>query len=189
MSQFAWLGAACKDSPRKDRYCYSCPRIANLRQSSGTVELDLEYSSNFPDSSSDHSCWQDLCFGVSVAFGFPIRARGDNPQGMELSADAMIIIGGTDYATTHNKHFMLKGFSTMFLPTLRRAQSVLWHFICKIGGPLSYSNDSIMSLSPVAPVLDVDCLYNMRHFVGWVPKAEILTGIYCPPSFSLSCDQ
>jgi hypothetical protein len=177
ISQFAWFGAACKDSPQADLYCYSSPKIENFRGSGGTTQLDLTYHSDSPDNSSDHNCWQTLCSGVSVASGFPIRARSDSTQGMELSADAMIIVGGTDYATKHNGHFMLKGFSTMFLPTIRRAQGLLWHFICEAGGPLSYSNDTVMSTKLLEPHLDVKCLYSMRHFVGWVPRAAILIGI------------
>ena len=178
ISQFAWLGAACRASAQAGRFCYSSPRIVNLRQGDGSTAIDLDYSSRYPEHSSDHSCWWDLCPGASIASGFPIRARGDKSQGMELNAEAMIVLGATDYATTHNGHFMLKGFSTMFLPTLRLAKGVLWHFIKEVGGPLSYSNDWVMRPEQVVLDLDVNCLYTMRHFVGWVSEAEILTGIY-----------
>ncbi|KAM0721490.1 hypothetical protein Q7P37_002414 [Cladosporium fusiforme] len=158
------------------RIAQTSPQVTSLRQKDKSIEFAVDFTSTTSDCQSNYGCWRDLCYDTCVAFGFPILARSDNTEGMELDTDAMIIFGDTDYATTHNGHFMLKGFSTMFLPLGVCAQGVIWHFIRNIEGPLSYSNDVVMSAKHAVPALDMDCLSTRRHFVGWTPEAEVIAG-------------
>ncbi|KEF51826.1 uncharacterized protein A1O9_12163 [Exophiala aquamarina CBS 119918] len=94
-----------------------------------------------------------------VVNGFPILARHENEQGLEISLGIMSILAEAHFATHYNTTLVLKGLCTMLVPTRRTDRSITWHFLLNENG-MRIPYFSFRERCPE----DGD----IRHFVGWV---------------------
>jgi hypothetical protein len=76
-------------------------------------------------------CWHHLFRAPVIVTGFPILARDHNEEGLEINLEMMSRLGGADRATIFDGQLIIKGFSTIFVPTARAHNSILWHLLRK----------------------------------------------------------
>ena len=181
--QLAWLGCAFQPSPVSFGICYTSPNIVVLKDVHSSSPIpSITAQLGFVTLSQDHglstdadgTCWHALFRNSVVADGFPILARHENEQGLELPLDMMSILAEARFATHYDRTLILKGHCTMLVPTRRTERSVTWHFIVNEGGkrlpyysfrercPGWIGTDKVNT-----NLLEDD---NIRHFVGWASK-------------------
>jgi hypothetical protein len=179
--QFAWLGAACQASP-KDEMVYSTAQITSTRQNQ---HIDLSIDFLIHDLESDErglkqngSCWHSLFRNPVLVKGFPILARKHKEQGLEIPLNMMAGLGEATRATIFDGSLVIKGFSTIFVPTGRTENSVLWHLLHEQNqSRISYlcardhSSNQVLVDSGDAVLLETT-----RNFVGWASSAVTQTG-------------
>lgn len=184
--QLAWLGAAFQEpSPHASGLSLITPIVKpdarttdlgprGIVESSSvfTIESKQEYSTN-PDTRSplNGTCWHALFRNPVVVKGFPVPFRSQNEIGLELSLESMAFLAETPFATRYDDSLVLKGFSTMFFPTGRVADSVMWHFLHDSNGSylpyyafkqhhIKYCGIGIAGFQQLETA-------HTRNFVGW----------------------
>lgn len=117
------------------------------------------------------TCWHSLFRNPVIAKGFPIPSRKYNEVGLEMSLKVMAFLAETPFATYYNNALVLKGFSTMFFPTLKVAQSVIWHFLHQKDGSYLPYHKFQQNVVEYIGIEDVDLKVleatHTRHFLGW----------------------
>jgi hypothetical protein len=134
----------------------------------------INFSFDFSPPPQASSCWLSFCRYASIARGFPISARRQGEDGLELGLESMTTLAGTDYATSFRGKFVLKGFASMLIPTARYGKSIVWHFVHDRDG--KYLPYTALNTFRCAAGLNLGALGGDRHFVGWVPAAELRFG-------------
>jgi len=121
------------------------------------------------------TCWQNMFRNFVIAQGYPVAARSAGEQGLELPLDMMLALGRTPLTTVFDAVTLFKGFHTALVPMLVLGTSVVWHFLVNQDCTrLSYS--TAMATAQVHQLLDQCNVESGRHFVGWTPVADVLTG-------------
>ena len=190
--QLAWLGAALRTSPISLGVCLTTPRIVALMDAhssnlepSITVQLEFSITSFLYDGLStgvDGSCWHAMFRNPVVVNGFPILARHENEQGLELPLGMMSILAEAHFFTHYDTTLVLKGLCTMLIPTSQTERSITWHFILNEDGErLPYY--SFRERCPGWIGIDkvnTDLLEygNIRNFVGWASNITRHLGIF-----------
>jgi hypothetical protein len=197
--QFAWLGAALRSSPFNLGVAYSIPRLdqfqphlvsnetfgMNVKAHLGihikfTMQKDKQHSAN-----TDCQCWHDMFRNPVIVQGYPIPRRSESNTGLELPLNMMASLVCTQWASVFDKKVYIKGHTSMLVPTRRKGDSLLWHFIQhKDGGPILYRHHSGLHAENV----NFSTLDKMRHIVGWCSQAKTLAGkhIRCRASSDIS---
>ncbi|KAH8743272.1 hypothetical protein BGZ57DRAFT_779308, partial [Hyaloscypha finlandica] len=123
------------------------------------------------------TCWHALFNNPVIAKGYPIPKRGSE-KGLEIPLSYMAQLGQAYRATVFGGHLVIKGCITMFAPTLRLGNSVLWHFLFnRDERRMSYLTPEDLGLDNVSSeVVDHACLDSVRNFLGWSSHIEIHTG-------------
>ena len=174
VAQFAWLGAACRTSPDPNQNCFTTAHVEPSSNADNIVGFTIDYSFDFKPPPQASACWYSFCSYASIACGFPISARRQGEEGLELGLELMTTLAGADYATSFKGKSVLKGFASMLLPAAQRGQSIIWHFVHdKDGKFLPYT---VLDGFECASSLNFGALSGDRHFVGWVPAAELCFG-------------
>ena len=130
-----------------------------------------------PEESELSPCWPPLFGAAVMANGFPVPERG-NEKGVELSFDIMVTLGRITYALELPCGTILKGHSTMLIPTKGSGpDSIQWHFVSS-GAPGQYLSPETIpdSLKPHILDLSVDQLRSKRAFLGYCNTAWIRAG-------------
>jgi len=177
---FAWLGAACRVSP------ITTPTFSIVDSFTlNDRHLVMSYgyhTQTLQDGSSvrDGECWHDLFRNPVIVSGFPILARDHSERGLEIPLGIMARLGGADRATIFDDQVLIKGFSTMFVPTKRTHDSILWHFI-RHPERISYL-EAKKFCSAANVITTYSALESTRNFLGWSASVLLHTGAYiCPP--------
>lgn len=117
----------------------------------------------------EDSCWYPLFVNPVIAQGFPTAPRKHHEAGLEIPIEMMMALGGARYAVDFEGGLLLKGLSSMFVPTKRYEESIQWHLIhhtCK--SRLTYSQVKIQCPNrALLDEVDHDSLHNTRTFLGW----------------------
>lgn len=174
----AWLGAACCSSPSPDDMQYREPCSVISSETIGL--LDITYQNRAIENKEGEFCWRSLFRNSCVASEFPVRTRRHREPGLEIEPEMMITLGETDWITTFNKLFMLKGFSSVFVPTQHKADisTIYWHFIHTDDGshlPFASAAKSCLGEEMFAGG-DLQWMLGLRHFVGWAPHVHVRAG-------------
>lgn len=115
--------------------------------------------------------------------GFPIRDRRHDEVGLELSVEMMSALGEAPYATAFAGSSVLKGFSTLFVPTAHADRSITWHFLFNDDGSrLSYHGIAKRCAEYLHnDEVNLDFLSNSatRNFVGWTSLVTRHLGLCC----------
>lgn len=171
IAQFAWLGAACRTSPNPDQTCFTVAHIESTSNHPDNIKgFNIDFAFDFGPPPLSSSCWYSFCRYASIAHGFPIAARRQGEDGLELGLGLMATLAGADYVTSYKGKSLLKGFASMLIPVAQKGQSILWHFAHdREGHFLPYT---ALDAFECASSLSLEPLSGNRHFVGWVPAAE-----------------
>jgi hypothetical protein len=181
--QLAWLGAALRTSPFQHGICLTTSHIKASKDdyfigSIPSIRVHIGFTLNSPvtlslDKSNTVSgtCWHELFHNPVIANGFPILARHENEEGLELPADMMSALAEAHFATRYDTTILLKGICTMLVPTRQTGRSITWHFLFNENGKrISYY--SFRERCPGWISLD-ESIFNLfeigktRNFVGW----------------------
>jgi hypothetical protein len=182
--QLAWLGAACCAS--------SLPDDLEYREAMASITLDdptslnILYRNHMLGPRGSESCWRSLFRNTCIASGFPVRKRCGSEPGLELDPEMMITLGQTDLITAFDGIFMLKGFSSVFVPMKRTKSSIYWHFVHTEKGsyiPYSTAHESCLGDDAFSGG-DIRWMASLRHFVGWASDAEVCAGKFNIPTCS-----
>jgi len=117
-----------------------------------------------------------------VVNGFPIRARHEDEQGLEVPLDMMSILAEAHFATRYDTTLVLKGHCTMLVPTRRTERSITWHFIFNEDGKrIPYYSfrercPGWTGTDKVSTNLLEDG--NVRNFVGWASNITRHLGMF-----------
>ena len=181
--QIAWLGAALRSSCSKSRLALSTPNITRVSSANGSPTFDITYQVTGAEPTEisqliNGMCWQDLFHSPVIVQGFPILARTQEEQGLEIPLNMMSGLGQASRATNFDGGIVIKGFSTMFCPTKRVKNSILWHYLYeKDGSRISYlAADERCPSRMRIDVVDTACLRSSRNFLGWASSVEIRAG-------------
>ncbi|KAH8802569.1 hypothetical protein F5884DRAFT_887230 [Xylogone sp. PMI_703] len=179
--QLSWLGAALRTSPVLFGIYFTTPSIvafkvahSSISVPSMTVQLGFTTTSSLDHGQPtdvDGTCWHAMFRNPVVVNGFPILARHENEQGLELPLNMMSALAEAHFVTRYDAVLILKGLCTMLVPTGQTERSVTWHFIFNEDGErLPY-----YSFRERCPGwIDTDKVSanfledkNVRNFVGW----------------------
>lgn len=190
--QLAWLGAALRSSPVTFGVSLSTPSIVAFKVAyssspvpSITVQLGFTVTSSLDHGLSadiDGTCWHAMFRNPVVVNGFPILARHENEQGLELPLDMMGILAEAHFATRYDTTLVLKGLCTMLVPTGQTERSITWHFIFNEDGKrLPYYSfrercPGWIGTDKVSTGLLEDG--NVRNFVGWASNITRHLGMF-----------
>ncbi|TVY48628.1 hypothetical protein LOCC1_G003111 [Lachnellula occidentalis] len=176
--QLAWLGAALRGAPYTDTMAYCAPKIGISPGSPLNFQLSFQVD-NFeqipPGEVPNGSCWRRLFRNPIVVRGSPILARSGGERGLEIPLNMMAGLGQATRVTNFDGGLIIKGSSSMFYPTQRIQNSVLWHFLVNENGErMSY----LSAEGYRASIHDIDatCLERSRNFLGWASSVEIHAG-------------
>jgi len=190
--QLAWLGAALRTSPVSFGICITTPSIVaskDVHSSSPvpsiTAQLGFTVTSS-PDhglsTDVDGSCWHAMFRNPVVVNGFPILARHENEQGLELPLDMMSILADAHFATRYDTTLVLKGLCTMLVPTRQTERSITWHFIFNEDGKripyYSFRERCPGWIGTDKVSTDLLEAGNVRNFVGWASNITRHLGMF-----------
>lgn len=174
VAQLAWLGAACRVSPDPDHNCFTTAHVETSHSSATAATFSIQYSHDMKPPTRASGCWFSFGYYASIADGFPIAARYQSEEGLELGVELMATLAGATYATFFRDNFLLKGFASMLIPTQQMGQSTLWHFVHNSDGkflPYTAADDFACNTR-----VNAEALNSNRHFVGWVSASELHFG-------------
>ncbi|KAF2689770.1 hypothetical protein K458DRAFT_384408 [Lentithecium fluviatile CBS 122367] len=179
----AWLGCALRCSPPRTAYQVK-PNVRVLpddvssqNMPSISVRIGFWLTSLVDESTllgaENGACWHALFRGPLVVNGFPISARYDREEGLEVPFEMMTSLADSRFATHYDRSLLLKGLRTMLVPTRFTEQSVVWHFLCNQEERIPYFAYRQQCPDHVdIDVLNIHKLQHMslRNFVGWAPN-------------------
>jgi hypothetical protein len=145
-----------------------------LPSPAAVATFSLQYSFDLKPPPQASACWFSFGRYASIAGGFPIAARRQGEEGLELGLELMATLAGADYAMSFKGKFVLKGFASILVPVKHMGSSILWHFVHNSDGNfLPYTASNLLTCTSR---VDIRALNGDRHFVGWVPAAEVRFG-------------
>ena len=178
VQQLAWMGAALRTS-RDGRIQYCESKLDRIREAKGVEStlFNITFDMSSP-SKEDQSCWFLLFANPVIARGFPTAHRNHDEVGLEVPLEMMAALGGVRHAVDFEGGLVLKGHSTLFVPTKCHEASVQWHMIRVQGeGRLSYREASVQCPDrALLKDLNHDSLGTARAYLGWWKKAETYLG-------------
>lgn len=181
--QLAWLGAALRPAPSGDKMAYSTPKVTST--SGSVVTFKLSFRTNDIESiprgaEPNGSCWRPLFHNPVIVQGYPIRARLGEERGLEIPLNMMAGLGQASRVVEFDGGLVMKGHSTLFCPTRRVQNSLLWHYVFNEPGErISYlSADTFAGGRLSMDECGTACLERSRHFLGWSSSVEVLAGAY-----------
>lgn len=144
-------------------------------RSKGQAEQRLNANSSTAE---EQSCWVPLFANPVIARGFTVPRRYNHEQGLEIPFEMMAALGGARHVTEFDGGLVLKGYSSLFVPVKRHADSVQWHFIRKNDEERLLYREVKNGCSDRALLESVDheSLITTRTFLGWWKSAETHLG-------------
>ncbi|KAL3488654.1 hypothetical protein BJX62DRAFT_253120 [Aspergillus germanicus] len=190
--QFAWIGASIRSSEYSDGVASVWPSIASLQVAlddpktleSGClaeVVCRLMFNMNLetPESRGgkiNGECWHELFRNPVLVSGFPVARRPrelGSATGLEIP---IYILARLTNATVLNSFYgrtVIKGFSTMLVPTRLYQNMILWHLIHnQFGDRVSY----VRCLDSCTDQISSGRINKARHILGWCTEARFLAG-------------
>ena len=191
--QLAWLGAALRSSPYIgpancrpyiDDSDQTIEGQSELRLGRGQNELkplniDFAFDQDgLDDKNSEGQCWQSLFRNPVLVRGFPVLRRGTHQHGLEMPLNMMAGLIGAVRAHVFNGVVVIKGFSSMAIPSGQADGLLKWHvFFDPDGGHISYLRHELPPLEGVG----LSNLQTLRHVVGWCARTQSCAGKFHNP--------
>ncbi|KAK7990856.1 hypothetical protein PG990_015136 [Apiospora arundinis] len=179
--QLSWMGAALQLSPSETQITECTPKTS-LSKSSGDGPSDIHCKISFEaasypkaSGSTKGQCWHRLFSRPVVANGFPIPRRPRPNTGLEMSLPLIAALSRARYVNSFRSKTVLKGFSTMLVPTGISEGVVYWHMMTSkhIDQRISYLDCD----AEVADVLKSE-VASARHILGWCEEAIVDIGTH-----------
>jgi hypothetical protein len=188
--QLAWMGAALRSTgvDKSFSYCYPTTRFSFLpTQATSPLVVTFSIGYAFENISRNANtvngrCWFPLFGNRTIVKGYPIPCRGgkkdDTQAGLEIPLNMMAGLVKATRVTKIDNQLLIKGFSTLFIPTKRIDDLVIWHMIFN-------GDDTHISYFDVrrnhiaedsAKEVDFTCLERTRQILGWCSVVEHHTG-------------
>ncbi|EPS43844.1 hypothetical protein H072_2168 [Dactylellina haptotyla CBS 200.50] len=181
---FAWLSAAVRPSSSPYELVYSLPYVKELwtkQTNLGSApelwcELGMSFESNIrPFVSFVGRCWHNLFGSPVVVGGYPIPRRSQADTGLEISLDMMAALIQSQRIDIFNGQMLIKGFSTILVPTKKEEDIIIWHLLHEqTGSRLSYLANQFQQVEGIGT--SVSNLALARHVVGWCSTADYYAG-------------
>ncbi|PGH18676.1 hypothetical protein AJ80_04424 [Polytolypa hystricis UAMH7299] len=175
--QLAWTGSSFRCSLFEDRIT-SSEAIIDISNISDRYTFKLEFRDRRIGLTEEELCWCSLFRGASMAEGFPIPDR-ENEPGLEMSLPLVAAIGGVRHAAEFEGGVVLKGFSLMFVPLRREEDRVSWHLISGGDCETRLSYEEVLRRCPdrlLVDKLSLEDLQSTRAIIGWYPNAMSILG-------------
>ena len=160
-----WIAAMFR-RPKPGQLSYSIPKFERTGGTGYRITiLDLQCIDE------ESLCWSAMFPSGIIAKDFPIPER-NNETGLEISFDLMVVLCRIWYPVEYLDGLVLKGYSTILVPTQKTEDSVQWHFISNKNQEEKIGLSSIDTYCGfVLETLDLKGLQSSRTFVGWCKKA------------------
>lgn len=186
--QLAWLGSALRSSPNPDQLVYCWHHVNDVQVIHHTqhtkplyttefsVELLFEVCPAAAFNGANGDCWRDLFRSGVVVKSYPIprRSEADATSGLEIPLPMMASLAQASYVNTFLDRPIIKGYSTMLVPTEVHDGVVMWHLLHnKNGDRISYLDSTVVSVEG----LMIGQLSQARHILGWCSDAKYLAGM------------
>ncbi|GMG01418.1 unnamed protein product [Aspergillus oryzae] len=175
-----WLGSTFRTSPYSKGVVYREPfalKSKNLPGYPGAYVCHLDYvelKEGNGSGSQNGNCWQDLFRNPVVVKGYPIKRRRATAPGLEIPLRLMAELIQAKRMNPFAGNIVLKGFSTMLVPTAHEENTISWHLLRnKTGGRISYLSG--MAISEVR--ISIPQLESSRHVLGWCADMKFYAGI------------
>ncbi|EAW09016.1 Pfs domain protein [Aspergillus clavatus NRRL 1] len=182
----AWLGAALRVSPIETGVAYCRPIVQGnwiLEDGSQTgwaaellckIEYTIRAEYGYP-ALANGQCWHHLFRNPVIVEGYPILRRPDfaADAGLEIPLNMMAGLAQAYRISTFNGRTLLKGWSTMLVPTKQDNDMVLWHLIYHPNGDrISYQDcETFLPIDTCIPELE-----KVRHVLGWCSEMRFFGG-------------
>ncbi|KAJ9296780.1 hypothetical protein DTO271G3_4979 [Paecilomyces variotii] len=179
--QLAWAASALQSAQHEHTLVRSKPiinsvqigHVSNHDSPSISYVFDIGIELHEIDPSAEY-CWLGLVSRPAVVEGFPIRRRpAECPPGLEIPLNVMARLIDTRKVHQFHGKTVLKGFSTLLVPTGSINDIISWHLIHQ-------SNDQRISYleSQIFPDLNISIsqLEKGRHILGWCPEMVFYAG-------------
>ncbi|PLN75622.1 hypothetical protein BDW42DRAFT_199323 [Aspergillus taichungensis] len=183
--QLAWLASALRSSQSRGSIAYSRPFIGNMQlghvtyettpRVAYTCEISVEVREGLVGTESvNGECWLNLFAMPLVVEGFPVRRRTEQDfEGLEIPFTMMAALAGARMVNSFGEKTVLKGFSTMLIPTKRSLDTVTWHLVSdKEENRISYCETERFARLDIT----FQQLEASRHIVGWCPEILFYAG-------------
>lgn len=200
--QLGWLVAALQKSESPSSISFSKPQILVLPHpedsgSSSNEGSGRNYSCTLgciteqvPSTDlGDGRCWHRLFNNPVIVECYPVPPRlGIGlSTGLEIPLNILIALADTPVFTTFDSKSLLKGYSSMLVPTKQVDNIIIWHFIQDENNTrLSFLDPRLSDLCSVDPIAWEN--RHTRHIVGWCAYARSVTGMLKASSFPFSQD-
>ncbi|KAJ9286134.1 hypothetical protein DTO021C3_6212 [Paecilomyces variotii] len=179
--QLAWAASALQSAQHEHTLVRSKPiinsvqigHVSNQDSPSISYVFDIGIELHEINPSAEY-CWLGLVSRPAVVEGFPIRQRpAECPPGLEIPLHVMAHLMDTRKVHRFHGKTVLKGFSTLLVPTGSINDTISWHLI-------QQSNDQRISYleSQIFPDLTISIsqLEKARHILGWCPEMVFYGG-------------
>ena len=164
-----WMAATFR-RPQYGRLSYSTPTFQKMEDTSFRIGiLDLEPIK-------EGLCWSPMFTNGVIAKSFPTPKRNDE-IGVEVPFDLMVVLGRIWYPMEYLNGFVLKGHSTILIPTQRNHDSVQWHFISHEDHRKKIHMSAMKDYrGRFVEDVGLETLQTARTFVGWTQDAHVHVG-------------
>ena len=185
--QLVWLSSALRSSPFAGiALCSPYIKIGDwdlgdmegLRyqadgDSSPVVKIDFAFEEGKAKPDSEGQCWHSLFRNPVIVRGFPIVERDPPLSGLEIPLHIMAGLVQATRAYVFDETIILKGFSSMLVPTEQSNDITLWHhFFHMDGSRIMYLERGLSTLR----ISNFSKLQASRHIVGWCTRARNCAG-------------
>ncbi|OOQ86355.1 hypothetical protein PEBR_21823 [Penicillium brasilianum] len=171
--QLSWLGSALRSSPQSDQFDQG-----GKKQQSTDFCADISFSikmETLAASKINGECWHDLFRNGVVVEGFPLSRRPEAgaTKGLDIPLPMMARLAQASYVNTFLGSPIIKGFSSMLIPTEDHEELIVWHLVHnKSGDRISYLDSNVLPVKGISAVK----LSQARHILGWCSNARHLAG-------------
>ncbi|KAH6884388.1 hypothetical protein B0T10DRAFT_550846 [Thelonectria olida] len=181
---FAWTTAALRSAP-SDEAAIVVPFLDAEAKMNEMNEMTCRVRSSQPARRSPSArpngqCWKDLFRNPVVVHGFPVRRRSGEEQGLEIDLGTLARLVQTRRVAIFGDRVLLKGFSTMLIPTQYAEGIVFWHVIFnEDGNRLSFADDRVSKVAgdfDLRKLLNIRNIETSRHIVGWCASVKSNAG-------------
>ncbi|PKY06683.1 hypothetical protein P168DRAFT_232537 [Aspergillus campestris IBT 28561] len=183
--QLAWLASALCSSRCQSRIAYSRPFVGSMQPGhvtyegtprvAYTCEIGVEVREGVVGTESvNGECWLNLFARPLVVEGFPVRRRPEQQtEGLEIPLTMVAALAGARRVNSFEEKMVLKGFSTMLIPTKRSLDTVTWHLVYD-------KNEHRIPYLEAERFAKLDITFQQleasRHIVGWCPEMLFYAG-------------
>lgn len=192
--QLGWLGSALHVSPSTNAISYCSPVVNEIRRpiplfvgepwSDGSeawfeIRFVLDQTDVISDSLNGQ-CWHGLFRNPVVARGYPIPRRSEYNTGLDIPLNILARLAQAHRATMFDGKMVIKGFSTMLVPTKRTEDMLIWHLLFNNDQRhISYGDHRVSSTQELYDEsATVNDLERCRNILGWASVASNHAGKY-----------